>query len=80
MAHGLRKDIGMECTLLGSPKAIPIAVGYGHMQPGGVTALHASEKPILVILCAPLNDDEWYCHDGRSTFDKERLFFADLQC
>ena len=50
------------------------------MQPGGVIALSGDGNPVLVILCAPLNEYEWYCHDGRASFDDGGLFLAELQC
>ena len=49
-------------------------------MPGSFTALTASGKPVVVILCAPLNDTEWYCHDGESAFAIDKLALVDLAC
>ena len=76
----LQEHVDVECTFLGVPKAMPPATTYGAMRPRGVLALSAPGKPILVILCAPLCDWEWYCLACEDKFKADALFLADLQC
>ena len=75
----LCEHVEVECAFLGVPKQISTPVAYGAV-PGALTALTSIDQPVVVILCAPLNDTEWYCHDGQSAFEIDSLALVDLAC
>ena len=79
-AEELQEYVEAECAFLGVPKMVSIPAAYGAMVPGALAALTASDKPLVVILCAPLNDTGWYCHDGSSAFTSNGLALVDLTC
>jgi hypothetical protein len=78
-AEELREHGEVECAFLGVSKLVSSPAAYGAV-PGAFTALTATGKPVVVILCAPLNDTEWYCHDGESAFTIDKLALVDLAC
>ena len=78
-AEELREHVEVECACLGVPKLVSTPAAYGAMADAFAT-LTASGKPVVVILCAPLNDTEWYCHNGSSAFTVNGLALVDLAC
>ena len=78
-AEELCEHVEVECAFLGVPKLVSTPAAFG-AAPGAFTTLTATGKPLVVILCAPLNDTEWYCHDGESAFTIDKLALVDLSC
>ena len=56
----LREHDEVENVFLGVPKRVSPQRAYGALVPGAVIALSASGKPNVVILCAPIMDEEWW--------------------
>ena len=57
-AEELREHVEVECAFLGVPKLVSTPAAFGAV-PGALAALTASGQPLVVILCAPLNETEW---------------------
>ncbi len=76
----LQEHIEVECEFLGVLKETCSPETHGATVPGDVRILTASDEAVVVILCAPLNDHEWYCHASEHALHPSGLFLADLCC
>ena len=76
----LQEHVELESAFLGVPKRVLPQRANGRLVPGAVIALVAIGSPNVVILCAPVTDEEWYCHKGEDTFGVDGLFVADTNC
>ena len=74
--------VEVGCAYLGVPKLMlsPSSHRHGAWLPGAVTSLTSSSGPIVILLCAPVDETEWYCLSEQSAFTSEGLFVADMSC
>ena len=76
----LQENAEVESVFLGVPKRVSPQRAYGALVPGAAIALVALGKPVAVILCASVNDEKWYCHNGENDFNVDGLFICDATC
>ena len=74
--------VEVGCAYLGVPKLmISTSSGrHGAWLPGAITSLTSWSGPIVILLCAPVDETEWYCLSEQSAFTSEGLFVADMSC
>ena len=72
--------VEVGCACLGVPKLMPSTSSrrHGAWLPGAFTSLISWSGPIVVLLCAPVAETEWYCLSEQSAFTIEGLFVADM--
>ena len=74
------KGVEAGCAFLGVPKLVPLTSSrlHGAWLPRAVKNLMSRSGSVLVLLCAPVAETEWYCLSEQSELTMDGLFVADI--
>ena len=80
-------NVQVEGVFLGAPKQLTLhGSGTASHLPGSILQLTSARGVVVVFMCAPVSETEWYVSEanfaaeGEQIFDESLLMLADLSC